>query len=962
MLGYTVYALAVVPLVEPSVKLSSSPSDFVVDSRDDVYSGLFPPGSWEQEHPKILETEHGTLLFDDYRPGEDRRQLHLNRCSFVRFLTSGSTSDPAIQREERPIILRAPHGATLVFDKPMDLARGEFGNLVGGQLEGEIEIYGPPSKPGADDAIRITTRDIQIDADEIWTEADVEFRYGPNRGRGRDLHIRWEGAPGTSSASGSRGIHSMELVHLDELTLEIPDDAEGKVAGQRNKADSDGASPTVPIAAARRDRTPVDVSCQGPLRWDMRSNALTLHDHVRILRHATQGASDQLNCELLELHFTGGVEDDPQVTASASKTRETNMRLKKILAIGFPVIARLPSRDLTVRAERMEYDFLERRFFLEDTNEFQVEDARYRVEARRMEYWLGDQGRLGSLSAKGPGHLWGLGDESTPPFEVTWSDEIVLRPYEEQPVLSLLGSAWLQWDGTSQFASDELHVFLNESLDRRTKKWVVQPDRMKALGHVQVDSPQLVANLNEANIWFRHVPKATGEGETRAGESSPHRPVAGNERSQRSASRPKDVVQYELTADLLRAQVVLEDSLQVDRLSLTGGVTFRERSAPGSAAMVMTGDTFQLDGGTTDAAQAVLVGRPASVTARGMTLKGPEIIVHQGSNTMEIDGSGMMTISPSARDVNKPPMAPTHIEWRDGMTFDGSLARFVGNVTVRGDRPAEDGSWTRLLVLAESLEATLTRRVDFSRPRVDGKTELGRLACRQEVFLETQWFDRGGERRAWQQMQSQNLMVDQVSGSLRGDGPGWLTSVHRRGSWSPGRDRLPPAGHWQSPLEYLRVDFARELRGQLNHGQIEFLGKVRTIYGPVDGWNERIELARTTQLPPRVVLLNCDRLAVADMSPRVGALQSIELEATGNAIVRGETFSAAGQRISYNRAKDQLVLEGDGRTDAVLKYAPQPGAAPAELTGRKILYWPDTRQFELNDVRSLDIRDLPSLR
>ena len=111
------------------------------------------------------------------------------------------------------------------------------------------------------------------------------------------------------------------------------------------------------------------------------------------------------------------------------------------------------------------------------------------------------------------------------------------------------------------------------------------------------------------------------------------------------------------------------------------------------------------------------------------------------------------------------------------------------------------------------------------------------------------------------------------------------------------------------------------------------------------------------------MVLTSDRLAVSDMSSQAGALKDVELEATGNAFVLGGNFSADAQRISYVRGKDQVIAEGDGRNEATIRYQPaQSNAAPAELKAGKILFCPSTKQFELNGVRSLDLRNINQLR
>ena len=158
LVGYWTYALIAVPLIEPSVSISQGQEVAPESPQPRSFEGLFPPGSWELNDPKILETDQGTLLFDDFHPvvEEDpeadpvaaaeranESRTKLTRCSLICRL-GGKQDGP----EDRPIIVRAPRGAVLVFDDELDPTRGKIGRLMGGQLDGEITIYSPPSEPG----------------------------------------------------------------------------------------------------------------------------------------------------------------------------------------------------------------------------------------------------------------------------------------------------------------------------------------------------------------------------------------------------------------------------------------------------------------------------------------------------------------------------------------------------------------------------------------------------------------------------------------------------------------------------------------------------------------------------------------------------------------------------------------------------------------------------------------------
>ena len=66
------------------------------------------------------------------------------------------------------------------------------------------------------------------------------------------------------------------------------------------------------------------------------------------------------------------------------------------------------------------------------------------------------------------------------------------------------------------------------------------------------------------------------------------------------------------------------------------------------------------------------------------------------------------------------------------------------------------------------------------------------------------------------------------------------------------------------------------------------------------------------QLGPHGVTVHCNQLSVAEMLLPTGGPRSIELDASENVVVESRTFTALAQRITYNEAKDLLILSGEG--------------------------------------------------
>ena len=213
------YGLAVVPFVEPRIRdpqadLQLSPEQAAAiraraDRRLAALSEVFPPGSWEREDPIMLESRQMRLLFKEYHTLPDGR-VNLVPCTLV---VLPDRNRVAGDGEGRTLVLRAPRGAVLEFDEPLDLKQGRLAKLIGGSLRGQVTIRGLPTAPGAEDDIEIVTRDIELDELQVQTGETVQFRYGRSTGSGRGLVVRLK--PRQGPAGQGPNVGGVESLRLD---------------------------------------------------------------------------------------------------------------------------------------------------------------------------------------------------------------------------------------------------------------------------------------------------------------------------------------------------------------------------------------------------------------------------------------------------------------------------------------------------------------------------------------------------------------------------------------------------------------------------------------------------------------------------------------------------------------------------------------------------------------------------
>jgi hypothetical protein len=175
----------------------------------------------------------------------------------------------------------------------------------------------------------------------------------------------------------------------------------------------------------------------------------------------------------------------------------------------------------------------------------------------------------------------------------------------------------------------------------------------------------------------------------------------------------------------------------------------------------------------------------------------------------------------------------------------------------------------------------------------------------------------------------------------------------------------PNAAGAHSPserLSYLHVTFERDLKGNINRREITFADQCRATFGPVDDWQGKIDPDDFASFAPGSVVMKCDQLTVRETpAARTTDRGAMEMEAVGGTVVEGQmepqqgAFTAHSHRLTYAEAKDLLVLEGDGRSDAELYRQLKPGTPATKLTARKIMYWQQSNRAEVDDARYIDL-------
>ena len=464
------------------------------------------------------------------------------------------------------------------------------------------------------------------------------------------------------------------------------------------------------------------------------------------------------------------------------------------------------------------------------------------------------------------------------------------------------------------------------------------------------------------------------------------------------ATAPAEVPQKEepkqhfhVKGRLLQAHVLLRDTItpqgkkkretEVTKLTILDNVelTETETDKPGVEPIIAKGDRVQVQDATLPTTSISMFGRPAEFVGRGLGLAGANINLNRGSNRLWVNGPGTMRLPPMEKDLqgrpNKQPESAI-ITWQQEMDFDGRTITFLDQVIAETKNQK---------LYTEQLSATLTKKIDFAKadqaisdttmPGESGRPELLLLTCHGGVKLNSSMYDDLGRLESIEAAEANSLKVDNSTGEVYAEGPGWVQTVRRGGAkglqqFGPGGmtsarpqpvyGAAPNQAGFPAPtsekLTYIKIRFLGNVDGKIDERLMAFNEQVHGVVGQVLDWQQTLPVDNADALGDDGATFRCRRLELVQMSSPTGGDPNVEMEATGNVTIEGKQFTARGHRASYSRQKELLILEGDGRTEAELYRQKQIGGALEKFSAKKIMYWPETKACTTSGTQSLNLQ------
>ncbi|MEK6234546.1 MAG: hypothetical protein N2C14_07525 [Planctomycetales bacterium] len=544
LIVFKLYELVIVPWIEPTSVERFEPTDDDHSPRDNpeqfnarmketlrtwfapARPGDDPP--WElSDRTKILQSPQGILVFEDYSPLPDG-SMRITPFSMV-FLPRGD-EDPARSQRDA-IVLRAPRGAVLRFDRPLDLQSGSVGKPIGGKLLGPVTIFSDQKSPGPEDDLSITTSNLDLRDEFITTHDEVYFTLGPNRGQGTGLRIELLASKAGGSAGRIQGVKRLELRKDVVFRLE----SSGK---KRNPVPRGGRSHPIP-----QQRGEVTVSAQGqPSRaeaafdFNFVANLATFRHNVSVFLDNPLGA-DQLTCEALTLRF-----QDPKKPA-AGKTKQAklskSLEFQQLIAEGYPVKIHSPSRQAEAECDVFVWDEAKQELYLgrRPQQEFTAAGSRpppkelivlrqesQLVRSAELRVRLDAAGQIQEAECNGPGML--TAQHKDRGLRAQWTRRMQFRPEGKFRLLLLAGQADLASETSGRLQGKEIRAWLRPEPGKPNARkpnnpnradvapsMAMKPYRLTAVSDkprgVILDSKSLTAHVNLLDVWFKYLPAAS---------------------------------------------------------------------------------------------------------------------------------------------------------------------------------------------------------------------------------------------------------------------------------------------------------------------------------------------------------------------------------------------------------------------------------------------------------------------
>lgn len=854
---------------------------------------------------------------------------------------------------KHPVTIVADN-AEVTFEKETELTDIQPELIAEARMQGKVHITGP-------DGLEVTGTNFIFEraSDHIRSDHPVRYQYGPHFGTADTVEIDLTPDP---DAELDR---KLSYIGVKTLTL------------RRNIAVSLQYDEKLPSAVVRSP---------GSFTFDFESSEATLLDNIHIHRESKPGLYDSVQCDKVVMQFekteepvlVDESENDTDRDDGNKKSSETSgeFRLKTLVANGRQVILKSQENQLRAYLKELQYDGPAKTFTLLADQSVRAFQENNELVSRSIQMTHDDNGDVVSGRCIGPGRFWHRDENGKKIIvETSWKDTLTFQPdhllENGLRIVELSGTVMLKhYEEQAGLLTDRLKVWLLEESKPNSRQTIQMTGgrsdsptsaledlvvkRILATGRVSVVSPDVDVETNELDVLVEKMPDVPGSSVKLASHERKENAVLTpfgqmSSRLNGGPSNPLNVAASIVTLSVKHNATT--NAVELNNLNATRNVVMTQPPAKDRPGVTITGRDLTINNVGDERHELVLIGSPAKIVSQEFMLQGPKITFNQEENRARVHGDCLLQIplmnSISGKKLSKPQLM--NLWCHDHLVFDGHTAHFVGRV--HGTLP--DGKLS-----CEELIAELDRRLSFTERKQDTKDiKINKITCKDKVQVDLFEYDDQQKMTDMRQAHAWKVELNQQTGETKATGPGWL-SLWRRGSQQrislsrnkptqPNRALSTKKEQWN----YMRIDFAGEMTGNINERTGQLKDRVHVLYGPV---KKPLDVLDRDHLPDYGGTMDCEILtflltrqeATRDKKER----DWLELTAEKNAFVRGQVegqmFRGQADIITFNEASELFTFRAKGEATTTIWHRENPGDAWNESSAKLIKFSPTRRIFE----------------
>lgn len=865
--------------------------------------------------------------------------------------------------ESKTPVTIVAENAEVTFEKETELTdiKPEF--ITEARMQGRVRITGP-------DGLEVDGTNFIFEraSNHIRSDHPVRYQYGPHFGTADTVEI--DLIPDADAELNRK----MSYAGVRTLTL------------RRNIAVSLQYDEELPSAVVRSP---------GSFEFDFESNTATLVDNIRIHRESSPGKFDSIQCDTAVLTFAknderlaiandAGMMADTDPEAVAARPEATDdLQLKTMVARGRQVILESQENMLRAYMKELQYNEATKTFTLLDNKSVRVLQENNELVSRSIELVRNEEGDIVAGRCVGPG-LFQQRDEvrKTVQIETSWKEDLTFGPDallgDGMQVVKLTGSVILKhYTEQAGVLTDQLRIWVRQSEQPKSQQpnrnsatslaennpfEEMSVERILAEGRVSVVSPDVDVNTRELDITVKQmkahpIGNIALAGHQQQGDSSRHAVITPFGTSSRRAGQGPS---NPLNVNAERVGIAVQhnsrtNEVQLEGLSARRDVVLTQHPTKTEPGVTITGRELNINNVGDNQHELILVGSPAKIVSSEFMLQGPKITFNQSENIARVHGDCLLQVpvanSMSGEKLAKPQMA--NLWCHDHLVFDGQTAHFVGRV---------HGTLPNGKLQCEEMLVHLDRRLSFTDQQQQTRDlKVARVTCKDKVQVDMFEYEDNNKLTEIRRAHAWRVELNQLTGDATATGPGWLTFWRRGREQQFSLDQRENVAKPNQALSaendqwnYMRLDFAGGMTGNINKRTGRLEDRVHVLYGPVD---KPLDVISRDHLPEYGGTLDCEVLTFLVTQESETRPSTLELTAEKNAFVRGQVegqmFRARADLVNFNEANELFTFRSKGEATTTIWHREHPGHEWNESSAKLIRFSPTRRVFELDRTEGI---------